>query len=631
MNKLLLSIAFIFVFIAVKAQHPQGFFLDDWQPKTVVSPSFINTAQPSDEINATVTVFFKDTIAKVSKYIYGNNAVNWAGKMNNTATLVSKIKKLQPNILRWPGGNLSNEHFWNAVQGGGPADIPSTLTINALNAGMNTTNWAMTVNDYYDLLNKTNSTGCICVNYSYARYGTSENPVAQAAHYAADWVRYDNGRTKLWELGNENFGTWQAGYEINTDLNKDGQPQFISGELYGQHCRVFIDSMKAAAAEIGSDIKIGVNLMDELVTYNDIMNKWNPGVLANVADKADFLIVHSYYTPYNQNSNISTILNSAERTKDFKNYILGDLKTYGNLDNLPIALTEWNIFAVNSMQAVSYINGMHATLVLGEAIKHEYGQANRWDLMNGWSNGNDHGLFASSDEPGMVKGEPHAPYYYLYFFQKYFGDHMVNSVVSGSSVVKSYASAFSSGQSGIVLVNKYTSKRIVKLDVKDMPHAKSYYRYVLTGGTDNGDFSRKVFVNGHGPTLSGGGPSDFDTLEAFGKSISGDIKIELPPLSVTYVLLTEDSIPPPTAIQNLEKASLKFYPNPTKGNITIESPDFHFNKLEIANLNGQIVWQKTNLDNNGMLMNFNLNIQPGIYFINFYLNSEKTTRKLILN
>jgi hypothetical protein len=55
--------------------------------------------------------------------------------------------------------------------------------------------------------------------------------------------------------------------------------------------------------------------MEDLVTYNQVMNKWNSGVLPQVADKADFLIVHSYYTPYIQNSNISTILNSAANIK----------------------------------------------------------------------------------------------------------------------------------------------------------------------------------------------------------------------------------------------------------------------------------------------------------------------------
>lgn len=629
-TKSILFLLLTFSMLHSLAQNPQEFFLDDWQPKIVESPSYINTAQPTNPATVTVTVNFENKLTKVSKYIYGNNGVPWAGKMNNNSGLMKDIKNLQPNILRWPGGNLSNEHFWDAVQGGGPTDIPPTMEINALNAGMNTTNWAMTVNDYYDMLSKTNSTGCICVNYSYARYGTSTDPVANAAHYAANWVRYDNGRTKYWEIGNENMGPWQAGYEIDTSLNQDDQPKIISGELYGQHARVFIDSMKSAATEIGSEIKIGVVVMEGLVTYNDVMKNWNSGILPQIADKADFLIVHSYYTPYDQNSNISTILNSAAHTKNHKEYALNDLKKYADKDNLPVALTEWNIFAVGSKQAVSYINGMHATMVLGELIKNEYGQAMRWDLMNGWSNGDDHGLFARSDEPGVTNGTPHAPFYYMYYFQKYFGDHFIESSVTGSNNIISYASSFSSGQSGIVLVNKGTTKQIVNLQINNLANAKSYYRYVLTGGSDNDNFSRKVFVNGEGTNLEGGGPDNYETLEAFGKNIFGDIKIETPPLSVTYVLVTNDSIPPLTGAEIINKPSFKIYPNPAKEVITISSPEFEFDKIEIINLDGKRVFEKVLRVPTKNPTQFKLNLNTGIYILNLHRDNQQISKKLVV-
>jgi predicted ABC-type ATPase len=56
------------------------------------------------------------------------------------------------------------------------------------------------------MLQQTGNEGMITVNYAYARYSTSANPVAAAAHLAADWVRYDNGRTRYREIGNENDG-----------------------------------------------------------------------------------------------------------------------------------------------------------------------------------------------------------------------------------------------------------------------------------------------------------------------------------------------------------------------------------------------------------------------------------------
>ncbi len=627
----LLVVLLVLFFFSGKAQYNQGFFLDDWEPKEAVSPEYINTPQPEEPATVTISINLKDTITKVSKYVYGNNAINWAGKMNNKPTLVNDIYNLSPNVLRWPGGNLSNDHFWDAVQDKGPIDIPPDRKVGALQAGMNTTNWAMTVNDYYDLLKKTNSTGCICVNYSYARYGTGPDPVANAAHYAANWVRYDNGRTKFWEIGNENMGPWQAGYEIDVLLNQDGQPQFISGELYGRHSRVFIDSMKNAAAEIGADIKIGICMQEEDVTWDPVMKNWNKGVLPEIADKADFLVIHSYYTPYDQNSGIPVILNSAANTKKKKDYALNDLRKYTEVDNLPVALTEWNIFAQGSKQAVSYINGMHATLVLGELIKNEYGQAMRWDLANGWNNGDDHGLFARNDEPGVSDGIPHAPFYYMYYFQKYFGDIMVKSTVSGNNNIIAYASSFSSGESGVTVVNKGTTKQIVEFDLENYPEARSFYRYVLTGGADNGDFSRKVFVNGEGTTLAGGGPKNYKTLKAYGKSIYGKVKFEAPPLSVTYVLVSGDSIPVLTSVENTINPAVSVYPNPSNGKITISCPGFTFNKLDIISLTGKKVFEQEFNYAESETHKLNLDLNQGIYFLNLYNGNCKITKKLVLN
>jgi len=77
------------------------------------------------------------------------------------------------------------------------------------------------------MLSQTNNTGIITVNYGYARYGTGPDPANTAAHYAADWVRYDNGRTKYWEIGNESARSMQAGFRINTAANQDGQPEIF--------------------------------------------------------------------------------------------------------------------------------------------------------------------------------------------------------------------------------------------------------------------------------------------------------------------------------------------------------------------------------------------------------------------
>jgi hypothetical protein len=174
-------------------------------------------------------------------------------------------------------------------------------------------------------------------------------------------------------------------------------------------------------------------------------------------------------------------------------------------------------------------------------IKTGFGQGNRWDFVNGWNNGDNHGLFADGDPGISSRYTPRAPFFYMYYFQKFFGDKMVQSTVSGTSAVVCYASKFYSGQSGIVLVNKGTTEQVVNISLNNFKKGERYFYYVLTGGDDNGDFSRKVYVNGKTTTLAGGGPSDYTTLKPYGSVIEGDIKVSLPKYSTIFLLAENDT------------------------------------------------------------------------------------------
>ncbi|MFA9392139.1 MAG: T9SS type A sorting domain-containing protein [Prolixibacteraceae bacterium] len=551
----------------------QGFFLDSWLPKTIQVSACDTVTLVTDAATVNIVVDVDSIITKVSKYVYGHNAAAWGGKLEQSALLVESLTELAPNIIRWPGGSMSDDYFWKATsQETCPKDLPSNYTFADLKYGLNNNGWTMSTDSYYELLKKTNSTGIITVNYGYARLGTSDDPVLTAAKYAADWVRYDKGKTRYWEIGNEDFGSWENGYSIDVSQNKDGQPKINSGDLYGKHCRVFIEEMKKAAREIGNDIKIGVVAMDSHVTYDAVQRDWNKGMMAQVADVADYIIVHSYYTPYQENSTIATILNSPDKTINMNQYINDGLKTNANHAPLPMALTEWNIFAEGSGQQVSYINGMHAALILGELIKNNYGQGSRWDLMNGWGDGNSHGLYADG-EPGIARYTPRAPFFYMYYFQKFFGDQMIHSSVSGNSNVKAYASKFSSGQSGLVLVNKNTTDQVANVTMKNFKPGNRYYYYVLTGGTDNGKFSRKVFVNGKTTVNEGGGPADYATILPYGAEIDGDIQLKLPALSTVYVLVESSS--------KLMEQTIQFNAIPAK---VVGDSDFEISATSSSNL-----------------------------------------------
>jgi len=82
----------------------------------------------------------------------------------------------------------------------------------------------------------------------------------------------------------------------------------------------------------------------------------------------------------------------------------------------PIVMDEWNMWANGTKQQVSNVSGIFAVLVMGEALKNKYGLAAGLDLLNGWANGDDHGMFSSGDERGANKWSPRPSFHYIYYF-----------------------------------------------------------------------------------------------------------------------------------------------------------------------------------------------------------------------
>lgn len=526
-----------------------GFFMDTWQAKSFTPPTdFTEQTLATSAATATVTINTGQVLAKMPPNYYGNNSNLWIGQINTEATLINHLAAFKPRILRGPAGSVSDVYFFNAEKNTPPAGAPAEIVdadgktiTNPYWYGKNNESWTFSTDGYYDLLQKTNSIGMLTVNYGYARYGTSADPVAAAAHLAANWVRYDRGRTKYWEVGNENFGSWEAGYRINTANNKDGQPQIINGALYGKHFKVFADSMRKAAQETGFPIKIGAVLFDaEPASWEtETVKTWNAGVYSGAGSTPDFYSVHSYFTNYMENSNAATVLATATAVpQKIKNYVATGLSNAG-LPQKPMALTEWNLFSSGSKQNVSHIAGMHAVLAMSEFIRHGYGASLRWDLGNGWDNGDDHGLFNNGTEPGIEKWNPRPAFYHMYYFQHLTGDRMLQAQVTGTSDIAAVATSFTSGQKGVVLVNKGTAVQTTEIKFQHFTPGTRLYYYVLTGANDNGEFSRMVMVNGKGPAngIAGGPSTDYASLKMYSAGAKNGIKISLPARSVVFMVV----------------------------------------------------------------------------------------------
>jgi hypothetical protein len=525
-----------------------GFFANGWTQRSFSVPAD-NPASPAPPPAASdsLVIDVNNVVAKVPPTIFGNNSNLWMGQLVTQPSLMQYIKDLSPNIIRAPAGSVSDIYFFNGTDASPkPADAPDSILDNtgktiALGPwyGGNNGTWTLALANYYTMLAQTNSTGIITVNYGYARYGTGASPVDSAAHLAANWVRYDNGRTKFWEIGNETYGNWEAGFRIDPAKNHDGQPAIVTGSLYGQHVKVFADSMRAAAKEKNATIYIGATLYSSQPQSfdNSTTQTWNTGVLGNVGTAADYFIVHDYFTAYNTNSSAADILaTGTNEAPKVMNFIKGQLQGAG-VNPKPIAMTEWNIQATGSKQSVSYVSGIHAALTLGSFIKNQYGEASRWDLGNGYANGDDMGMFNIGDEPGAPLWNPRPAFYYMYFFQKCFGDRMVaDSLKAVNKDLTTWSSTFGSGQAGTVIINTGAVNHVVAIDFKHFPAGSKYHWYALTGGTDNAPFSGQVYVNGAGPSTPTGGPLNYSTIQPYGGTLSGTIKVAVPAMSVVYLV-----------------------------------------------------------------------------------------------
>jgi len=611
-------------------------FLEDFAPKTAEIPVSVLASKTASTPTVTVTLT-TDTLSKISKYVFGNAIAVWMGNVTDNTVFVKNVQALNPSLIRFPGGSWSNMFFWN----GNPIDVPDSIYDGT--TGKKTKFWAIsgkndwptTTDNYYKLRQQTGSQGLITINYGYARYGLSAKPVEKAAHLAADWVRYDKGRTKFWEIGNENAGPWEAGWMIDAKTNKDGQPQIITGQLYGQHCKMIADSMRAAATKIGAKIYIGGQVLhyDGTTSWSDVDKTWNSGFFKEIGDAMDFYVMHNYFGAAATVDNfLSVATTEPKKNISFIRQDIINKKAFPK----PVALTEYNINTltnpVNASAQISYINGMQATILFNELIKNNFGLGARWLLATGAD-----AMLYQGDNASLL-WQPRPDFYYAYYQQKFTGDHAI-SATSNNANILAYASKFASGETGVVIVNKGKTAQVLKIDPKNIGVGNQYYKYSLTGGTDNGDFSLFVSVNGVSPTGTQWGPREtLESIPASAYPTDNAITVNVPGRSVQFIMVEAgDKLLYQTSVANELKDELELtnYPNPFTSITTIQfqTPSNEHVSLDVFDQTGRKVATLVNkeLPSGTHQVNFDGSLLPeGMYFYQLKVGESSTTRKMIL-
>ena len=588
-------------FLVLKSQ--LNTFFEDWEPRTFNHYSNVDL---QSELNlpasVVVNINTSNTIADVLPSHFGTNLTHFLGQsVINENDFMSNLKNLGKAILRYPGGNGSNQFFWD---GNIPSNIlnDSQITINDLIDG---SGWRISPNEFVQILDSTNGSGIIAVNASYARYGTSANPIQTAASYAASFVRHMNqtlnANIKYWEVGNENYGPWQAGYLVNGDT--------IDGIKYGDIFNVFADSMKAA----DPTIKIGAVLFRQDGVYND----WSKKVLYKVENKADYLIIHNYFRrkPNPNNVSYQEMLTSLNQVQQDVIRVENMVAAYTNKpsDYFPIAMTEFN--SKTGEREISMANAIFITQALAEQIKNGFAASILWSFQNGLDNyGGDHGMTARNS-PILNDHYPRPVFYIYHFFQKFMGDRMVWSY-SSDSTVKSYVSTFSSDTRGIVLVNNSSISKTVNLDFGSDTIRYNYYWYEVYA---NNETDKKIFVNDQTSNFVEGGPENYASIPPYFRPVNGNNKFELKPYSVNFIANSDYSL----GQEELENSlDLRIYPNPFNEVLNIDQ-QYEFDHLKLYDIKGKLVLQSSKKSIDTKLL------KEGVYILKLYNDQSSTQIKII--
>jgi hypothetical protein len=302
--------------------------------------------------------------------------------------------------------------------------------------------------------------------------------------------------------------------------------------------------MRAASKEIGAEIYIGAVFADSDDIWDgsgkDITKNWN-NLLAPQLRKsdgsnyADFISVHSYFLNRGEQTPNEIINTSISVPIELQDFIYEKLNQ-ANVAHVPLALTEWNI---KEPHQTTQVGGLHAVSTICKLNEMAFGSSSYFALKDYWrGEQGDFGMFSNND-PELPNSEPYPAFYHFYFLNKILGDHMIeNKITPNNDSLLCYASSYSNGGMGILIINKSMSSQSFEINILNYDSNKAYYWYELSKSDDENIWSEKLSINGISNTeLIKGGPVDFTNIPAWETQVENDFRTKIKGLSAIYLLV----------------------------------------------------------------------------------------------
>jgi alpha-N-arabinofuranosidase len=191
------------------------------------------------------------------------------------ADVFERVKALRPAFLRWPGGNVAQDYHW--LWGVGPRDERVTWSNLSWKNEPEPSDFG--TDEYVQFARAVGAEPTFTVNVE-GRGATVEE--------AAAWVEYCNGpptskygamraanghpqpyNIKLWEIGNEIWGSWVRGHS--------------NSETYARNYNRYVRAMRAVDPSL------------KFIAVGDNNLNWNRTLLATAGNDIDYLAIHHYY------------------------------------------------------------------------------------------------------------------------------------------------------------------------------------------------------------------------------------------------------------------------------------------------------------------------------------------------
>jgi len=280
----------------------------------------------------------------------------------------NKIKDLRPAFLRWPGGNVAQDYHWQ--WGVGPRDERTTWTNLSWKNEPEPSDFGTA--EYVSLSRQVGAEPTITVNVE-GRGATVDE--------AAAWVEYCNGATttkygalraahgytqpfnvKLWEIGNEIWGSWVRGHS--------------DAVTYAHNLTRYAAAMRKVDPTIKL-IAVGDNNMD-----------WNRTVVSNAGSVIDYLAIHHYYGRREMQGETANLMAHPLFYQRFYEQVAALMKEASPGHEIKLSINEWGL-DLSLEQQYSMLSALYGARLMNvfERTHGLVAMSAVSDLVNGWPGG----------------------------------------------------------------------------------------------------------------------------------------------------------------------------------------------------------------------------------------------------